>query len=160
MVRLAATPVYSYMTILNRYPPNPNIPVKRLQLDRESGVLVESPTKPLFLRGPIPMAWLEKAAALPGKTINVALALWWLHGMNDGKAFKLTRKALNYLHVSRDATYSSLERLEQHGLIQVERKSGSRPTISILHHEMSDTKTGTVSNWCVPLKPNSAEVIN
>jgi DNA-binding FadR family transcriptional regulator len=91
------------------------------------------------------MAWLEKAAELPGKPINVALALWWLHGMNDGKAFKLTRKALDYLHVSRDAAYDGLERLEQHGLIQVERKPGSRPTISILHHEMPDTKTGATS---------------
>ncbi|MDA0995217.1 MAG: hypothetical protein O3A13_16520 [Proteobacteria bacterium] len=139
-MRLAATPVYSYMTILNRYPPDHRIPVKRLQLDRESGVLAESPAKPLFLRGPIPMAWLEKAAELPGKTINVALALWWLHGMNDGKAFKLTGKALAYLHVSRDATYNGLERLEKIGLIQVERKPGSRPTISILQHEMPDKK--------------------
>jgi hypothetical protein len=128
------------MTISNRYHSNRHIPVRRLQLDRESGVLAEAPRKTPFLRGPIPMAWLEKAAELPGKTINLGLALWWLHGMNGGKPFKLTRQALDYLHVSRDATYDGLDRLEKKGLILIRRKAGTRPTISILEHKVSDTQ--------------------
>ncbi len=88
--------------------------------------------KVLFLRGPIPMNWLSKAAKLPGKTLNVALALWWRHGMAKGEPFKLTQKALKSLHVGRDATSDGLVRLEREGLIRVERKAGQRPIISIL----------------------------
>jgi hypothetical protein len=58
-----------------------------------------TPKKELFLRGPIPLEWLVKAAALPGKTLNVAIALWWLYGMAKGQPFKLTRRSLKYLSV-------------------------------------------------------------
>lgn len=64
--------------------PDHNMPVKRLQLDRTTGKLVESAKAALFLRGPIPLNWLSCAAVLPGKTLNVSIALWWLHGMAKG----------------------------------------------------------------------------
>ena len=108
------------------------IPVTRLQLDRKSGVLTEAPLKALFLRGPIPMDWLSKAANLSGKTLHLANALWWLKGMTKTQSFKLTQKALDLMHVSRDAASDGLLRLEKQGLIAVERKSGQRPTITIL----------------------------
>lgn len=108
------------------------IPVRKLRFDPVSCELVEAPEKKLFLRGPIPMDWLSQAAVLPGKTINVAIALWWLHGMSKGKPFKLIRKALDYQNVGRDAASDALTRLEQQGLIRVERKAGQRPIISIL----------------------------
>ena len=41
-----------------------------------------------FLKGPIPMAWLNAAAKLPGKTLNVGIAIWWLAGMSKTTAFK------------------------------------------------------------------------
>ena len=94
--------------------------------------LAAAPRGELFLRGPVPLEWLQQAAALPGKTLNVAIALWWLHGMAKGKPFKLTRQALKYLNVERDAASAGLIRLERAGLIGVERKPGQRPTISML----------------------------
>lgn len=114
--------------------PNPdrNVPVKRLQLDAATGKLVESPKAALFLRGPIPLDWLGSAASLPGKTLNVGIALWWLHGMAKGKPFKLTQKALQTLNVERDAASAALVRLELAGLIQVMRKPGQRPTVSMV----------------------------
>lgn len=109
-----------------------DIPVKRLQLDVVTGKLMPVPKKELFLRGPIPLEWLAKAAALPGKTLNVAIALCWHHGMAKDQPFKLTRRALKYLNVERDAAGLALTRLEQVGLIRVERNPGQRPAISIL----------------------------
>ena len=52
--------------------------------------------------------------------------------MAKGKPFKLTQTALKTMNVERDAANDGLARLEQAGLIQVERKPGQRPTISIL----------------------------
>ena len=112
--------------------PDCNVPVKRLQLDATTGKLVESPKAALFLRGPIPLDWLGSAAALPGKTLNVGIALWWLHGMAKGKPFKLTQKALQTLNVERDAAGAALVRLEKAGLIRVVRKAGQRPTVSMV----------------------------
>jgi hypothetical protein len=108
------------------------IPVKRLQLNVATGKWVAAPKTEPFLRGPIPLEWLGAAAVLPGKTLNVAIALWWRHGMAKGKPFKLTRNALKTFNVERDAASAGLTRLEQAGLIQVERKPGQRPFISIL----------------------------
>ena len=59
------------------YPPYPHVAVRRLQLDAATNTLVVAPKKEPFLRGPIPLGWVTAAASLPGKTINVALALWW-----------------------------------------------------------------------------------
>ena len=111
-----------------------DIPVKRLQLNVVTNKLMPIPKKELFLRGPIPLEWLVRAAALPGKTLNVAIALWWHHGMAKDQPFKLTRRALKYLNVERDAAGMALTRLEQAGLIQVDRKPGRRPTVTILVH--------------------------
>ena len=105
----------------------------RLQLDRATGILVEAPKKDLFLRGPIPLRWLGEAAQLPGKTLHVALALWWLHGMSQGRSFKLTRTALEQFQIARDTAGDALVRLEQRGLISVERKPGRRPIVFILN---------------------------
>lgn len=112
--------------------PDRDVPVKRLQLDASTRLLVESPKAALFLRGPIPLAWLGSAASLPGKTLNVGIALWWLQGMAKGKPFKLTQRALQTLNVERDAAGAALVRLEQAGLIQVVRKPGQRPTVSMV----------------------------
>ena len=108
------------------------IPVTRLQLDNKSGILSEAPLKALFLRGPIPMDWLSEVAGLPGKTLHLAIALCWLNGMTKTQTFKLTRKALDLMHVSRDAASDGLVRLEKIGLISVERKPGQRPLITII----------------------------
>ena len=109
-----------------------SVPVKRLQLDANPGKLVESPNAALFLRGPIRLDWLGCAASLPGKTLHVGIALWWLHGISKGKPFKLTQKALQTLNVERDATSSALTRQEQAGLIRVVRQPGQRPMVSML----------------------------
>ena len=108
------------------------IPVRRLQLDRASSTLRVARPKELFVRGPIPLEWLSKAAALPGKTLNVALALWWLQGMSKGQPLKLTRSALKHLNIERDAASAGLARLERAGLIALQRRPGQRPTISIV----------------------------
>lgn len=117
---------------------------KRLRLDFGTGKLVSNPKKKLFLRGPVPMDWLSQAAELPGKTLNVALAIWWLNGMTQSEYFKLTRKSLNLLCIKRDAASISLKRLEGAGLIKVQRKVGQRPIISIV--QLQDVKSNLSSN--------------
>ena len=117
-----------------------SIPVKRVRLDLSSGKYIEAPLNVPFLKGPIPMAWLNEAARLPGKALNLGIAIWWLAGMAQTKTFKLTGKALAQLGVSRDAAADALKRLEGRGLIRVQRAPGQRPTVEILSVARKVTK--------------------
>jgi hypothetical protein len=117
-----------------------SIPVKRVRHDSSTGKYIDAPLSVPFLKGPIPMAWLNAAAKLPGKAINLGIAVWWLHGMAKTKTFKLTGKALDQLGVSRDAASSALKRLEAQGLIRVQRSPGQRPTVEILPVASNATK--------------------
>ena len=109
-----------------------SIPVKRVRLDSSTGKYIDAPLTAPFLKGPIPMVWLNEAAKLPGKALNLGLAIWWLAGMAKTTAFKLTGKALEQLDISRDAASDALKRLEERGLIRVQRAPGQRPTVEIL----------------------------
>jgi hypothetical protein len=122
------------------YRDDKSIPVKRVRLDSSSGQYIDAPMSVPFIRGPIPLAWLNAAAKLPGKTLNVGLAIWWLAGMSKTTAFKITGKALDQLDVSRDATSDALKRLEDNGLILVKRSPGQRPTVQILPIAQDVTK--------------------
>jgi hypothetical protein len=85
-----------------------------------------------FIKGPIPLPWFLKAAALPGKAPIVALALWWVRGLCKAATFPLKRQATDEFCVSPDAAYDALKRLEQVGLIHVLRHSGRSPIVTIL----------------------------
>ncbi len=117
-----------------------SIPVKRVRHDSSTGQYIDAPMSVPFLKGPIPMAWLNATAKLPGKTLNVGIAIWWLAGMAKTKTFKLTGKALKQLEVSRDAASDALKRLEARGLIRVQRSPGQRPTVEILSVASSAAK--------------------
>lgn len=114
------------------YTSDRDLPVRRLQISSATGTLLPAPQRAPFLRGPIPLEWLSVAASLPGKTLNVAIALWWRHGIAKGQPFKLTRTALKTMNVERDAASAGLARLEEAGVIRVERMPGQRPRVWIL----------------------------
>jgi len=86
----------------------------------------------LFIKGPIPMDWISAAAKLPGKAIHVALALYWMDGMNPQKRFKITRRALELFKVSDDAYRDALLRMEAAKLIRVSRSPGQRALVEIV----------------------------
>lgn len=135
-LRLAATPVHSYISI---YMSNSDlrIPVKRLRPNLESGQMEEVHQSNPFLKGPIPLWWLTRAAALPGKTLALGVALWWLYGMSRGGAVKLTRKARDALSISRDAASDGLRRLEVNGLVSIQRAKGRGSVIHIISEAKS-----------------------
>lgn len=84
-----------------------------------------------FIRGPIPLDWIEVAAKLPGKTLHVALAIRYLAGMNKLNPFRLNRRTLMVFGVSRHAAYRALRAMEEAGLVNVERLPGKNPVITV-----------------------------
>jgi hypothetical protein len=85
-----------------------------------------------FVKGPIPMNWLSAAAAIPGKAVIVALAVWFLAGMKKTSTVKLTRTVLDRFSISRHAAYRCLQRLEAAGLVEVRRHRGRCPVVTLL----------------------------
>lgn len=122
---------------MQRVPPDEELPEKLFRYDHQSGRhIAATRTKP-FLKGPIPLDWLDAAAALPGKALHVALAIWWLAGMQQGSnPVKITRSALSRFHVCDDAANDALKRLEAAGLISVSRRPGCRHEVRILKYPL------------------------
>ena len=85
-----------------------------------------------FLKGPVPMNWIARAAALPGKTLHLAMALWFRAGLVGSMTLTLSNSDLAALGVARDAKYEGLERLRAAGLIAVQQLPGRSPLVTIL----------------------------
>jgi hypothetical protein len=88
-----------------------------------------------FLKGPIPWAWLSKASRNPGKSLNVALAIWFLSGLNRSRTISLSGSVLRELGVKRHSGYRALKSLEETGLISVCRHPGRNPVVTILNEK-------------------------
>jgi DNA-binding transcriptional ArsR family regulator len=84
-----------------------------------------------FIKGPLPMPWLERAARLPGKALAVALLLWFMAGMVGGAPIKLSAGLLARFGVGRKAAYAALTALEREGLITAQRRRGRLPSVKI-----------------------------
>jgi hypothetical protein len=85
-----------------------------------------------FLKGPVPLAWLSRAAGRPGKALAVALALWYAAGLTQGATVLLSRRLLRLFHVGRHAAGRALENLACSGLVAVDRGRGRCPRVTIL----------------------------
>jgi hypothetical protein len=90
------------------------------------------PSARRFIKGPLPLSWLQRAAALPGKALHVALGLWYVRGLCCSVTFPFKRRVAREFGISPDATYDALTNLEAAGLIRVDRHRGRSPIVTIL----------------------------
>ena len=110
--------------------PDTSIPARKIDL----GIAArprQSKVTEYFLKGPIPISWLQAAAKLPGKAYVVGTVLWWHHGMNQGSSVRVTRRSLERFSISEDAYRDGLHRLERAGLVSVMRRPGQRAEVHI-----------------------------
>ena len=84
-----------------------------------------------FLKGPIPLHWLQAAARLPGQACQVGLALWYLAGLGSTATVSLSNAVLTGFGVDRHAKYRALKALAGAGLITVTRSPGQNPVVTI-----------------------------
>ena len=85
-----------------------------------------------FIKGPIPLAWITKAAGVEGKTLLFALALQYLAGLKRSRTVALSHSTQSLFGVGRHAFYRALLKLEEMGLISVDRHVGRSPVVTIL----------------------------
>jgi hypothetical protein len=117
-----------------------DIPTAKMIWDRASGSYHPDghnygPTGEAFLKGPVPLAWLQDAAALPGVALAVGVALWHLAGVRKSREhLVLSSERLVPFGVSRYAKDRALRNLVEAGLVQVERRKGRSPRVTLLNH--------------------------
>lgn len=95
-----------------------------------SFVAVKYPVR--FLRGPIPWAWIARAANLPGASLKVGLALWRLSGAMKSRTVRLASSEVVVLGVSKSAKARALAALASDGLIAIAQTQGRMPIVTIL----------------------------
>ena len=115
------------------YPPNDNqIPQRLSEQSQYRRAKKAKRQGAQFLRGPVPLAWLYRAAKLPGKALAVSLAVHYKAGVeNTREPIAVTAKLLERFGVSRKAGYRGLEALERTGLVSVDRRRGRCPRVTI-----------------------------
>jgi hypothetical protein len=72
---------------------------------------------------------------LRGRVLNVALALWYLAGLEKCRTVKPTWAVWKRFGVSPDTGRRGLALLENEGLVAVDRKPGCCPVVTILETE-------------------------
>ena len=103
-------------------------------------VKVRASLKDPFIKGPVPLSWLLKAANLGKCALIVGLAFWYMDGMRRQQAFKMGRGDLGrLLGASRWTILRGIRRLEIEGLIFVLREPGKKMIITL---NRSITHTG------------------
>ncbi len=85
-----------------------------------------------FLKGPVPWDWLCEAAKLPGKALHVAVVLWHVSGLTRSRDVRLEQRHLKSFGLGRKAVYAGLKAMQNLGLVGLKKKTGSRPTVTIL----------------------------
>jgi hypothetical protein len=94
-----------------------------------------------FLKGPVPMWWLSRAAALPGRSLAVGLCIWRLIGVMKDRV-RLATKEVEALGVDRHAKSRAIRSLERAGLITVERKRGRFPIVTVVRGATGNIAVG------------------
>lgn len=96
-----------------------------------------------FLKGPVPWAWIEVTAKLPGQALAVGLVLWRLRGATNSRVIRLGNADLGALGIKRSAKSRALASLKQAGLIAVDQLPGRLPVVTILDVECPTGRTQT-----------------
>jgi hypothetical protein len=126
-----------------------NFDPKQLSLFGNESVLpakpqskITEPTKMIsgpFLKGPISLDWLTRAARLPGRTLEVAIAIRYLSGMQKSPTVKLSNKLMREFGVSRYAKQRAIKAMQDASLIRVSQTRGRSPIVTIVEIQTDET---------------------
>jgi len=85
-----------------------------------------------FIKGPIPGPWIARAAALGGRALKVALAIYCEAGMKRTSTVRLSAETLRRFSLCPQGTRRALAALTQAGLVTVKQDPGRKPMITIV----------------------------
>jgi hypothetical protein len=86
----------------------------------------------LFLRGPIPMQWLDGASKLGVSALWVGCVLWHLAGLKRSGTFLVSNLHMHRWGVNRYVKSRALIALERAHLITIKSRGKRSPKVTIL----------------------------
>ena len=86
----------------------------------------------LFMRGPVPMSWLQDASKLGVSALWVGCVLWHLSGVKKSATFLVSNLHLHRWGVDRFAKSRALKALSGAGLISVAGRGKRSPNVTII----------------------------
>lgn len=100
-----------------------------------------SPISSIKLTRPNPrrvvdLDWLARAAKLPGKTLHVACAIWFVVSLHRTPTIRLAPYTLRMFGVSRDCCYDSLRRLSDMEMIVLSTRRGRLPRLTVVDRQV------------------------
>lgn len=107
------------------------------QLPTRPVTMSSRPARRLFIKGPIPLGWLQSANRQGGSTGIVAVSLWFYAGLNKSTQFKIDGKLDRLAGVTRQTRQHALEKLERAGLIRITAKLGAYPVVEICCQDLA-----------------------
>ncbi len=114
------------------YPQDSDISSEPTEATKRRQVLAAKRFKGEFLRGPVPLWWIRRAACLPGKALALGLAIWFKRGATRRDEVAVNSNLLTKMDISRYAAYRALRGLEQSGLIRVKRSKGKCARVEVI----------------------------
>ena len=88
-----------------------------------------------FIRGPIDLGWMTRAAGISHATAVVGLMLWHLRSLQRSRTVRLEPRWYGRFGVHRHTVRRSLVALEQAGLVHVEQQPGLPAEVTLLARE-------------------------
>lgn len=85
----------------------------------------------LFVKGPIPLAWLCAASQQPGRALSVAIAIWFLAGCTGKATVALGNELCKNFGIDRFAKRRGLDALASVGLVEVQHHRGRNPLVTL-----------------------------
>jgi DNA-binding MarR family transcriptional regulator len=120
---------------------NPSWDPNRLRLDQVAAKKLQggirrgrrvSPIRDKFIAGPIDVSWVVQASRLGVKALLVGLALWHLKGLRKADTVLVSNLMLRDWGIEPDAKTRALRKLEEAGLITVERQGKRSPQVTLI----------------------------
>ena len=85
-----------------------------------------------FLKGPIPWAWIKRAASLRGRSLAVGLAIWFEAGCRKTDTVKMSLARLQRLGISEGSARRGLNSLKAANLVSVVSLPGRAAEVTLL----------------------------
>ena len=85
-----------------------------------------------FIAGPVDIIWLSQARKLGVTALWVGLGLWFLRGLRRSDSFIVSNLIMQEWNVQPDAKRRALRKLENAGLITIERKGKRNPRVTLV----------------------------
>lgn len=118
----------------------PTIDLEELRLDPGTTPAQPTPQRPRqrypagvpFLRGPVQLSWLARAASLPGKALAVGISLWYRVGLENSMTVRFVSAVRDRFSLNRSSASRGLKALCQAGLVSVQQSPGQVPVVKVI----------------------------